>query len=554
MRLFFIGLAAALLILSAFCTLLWRRHRDRARFQTRLTILFLLFGLAPVVPLIFLSASLFTQSARLLFMPGVGEALETALGTLRTGLEEDGFRFLETHPDQDAWNPDLLARHRIAWGGWMEREDESPHVVRAPDCALPDGWIPDKRLFSHTLSKGRSSRLVRVGDREWLSVAGRRPDSSAAVLMVAIPRPVVEAKEKISGALTAYNALSLLKESLIQKNRIWSAAILTLALLALFAVFAARSLSRGVSEPIRGLVAGMREAAEGDLSARVAVRARGEFRFLVDAFNGMLSDLEAARRKLIEAERVTARQEAARRISHEIRNSLTPIAVSLRNLRNIEDERQADPRLMKQLDAIEEEFKSLRNLAAEFADFARMPRPDKTRIRLNETIRSVVRLMEETAGNIQIETRLSDDLPEIDADREQIRRMLGNLLQNAIEASPARPAISVATSLSGDGKTIGIEICDRGEGMDPETAARVFDPYFTTRPKGTGLGLAIVRKIADEHQGDIRIESRKDEGTRVTIRFPLPDVGSPSRPGNIVKPSPGSGCRSPRDSDRESTQ
>ncbi len=524
MGLFFIWLGIAALLLFLFCLRLWIKNRRTARFQARLTILFLLFILTPAIPLVFLTATLLTQSAQLLFLPGIGEALETSLETVRIQLEEGGYRFLDSHPDAETWSPTLLESHKIACAGiaeWDGKTLDGLCNVRTTNCVIPAEWQPDQRLIQRALDSNRSAQLVQISGRQWLSLAEHRADSTFAVLIMDVPESVIAAKNQISEAITVYNTMSLIKESIIRKNLVWAIAILLLVILASLAIVAARNLSRDVSEPVRDLVSGMERAASGDLSAPVTTTAKGEFRFLVDTFNRMLTDLASAGEKLLEAERVSARQEVARRISHEIKNSLTPISISLRNLRKIEGEKEPDPRRIKQLDALEEEFQSLKNMAAEFSEFTRMPQPEKTWIKLNDVILSTARFLEATAENIRIKTILSENLPEIEADREQIKRMIGNLLKNAIEASPARSAVTLTTEKSADGKAIVIEIRDEGQGMDEATLTRAFEPYFTTKAKGTGLGLAIVRKIVDEHQGTLQIESQKGKGTQVVIQFPI---------------------------------
>jgi len=234
----------------------------------------------------------------------------------------------------------------------------------------------------------------------------------------------------------------------------------------------------------------------------------------------MIQDLNTSRQKLIQAERLTAWQEVARRISHEIKNSLTPISISLRRLRNHFQGKSLPPNISESLKAVEEELLTLERMAAEFSEFARMPQPQKTPLDLNEIVRSSVRLAEPTAGSVKIETTLSPDLPSIPADREQMKRLLNNLIKNAVEACHDTGTVIVTTRWSeSPGHTITLEIQDHGEGMDEETLEKIFHPYFTTKKKGTGLGLTIVQKIVEDHSGKIQISSEKGKRTRVTIHL-----------------------------------
>ena len=241
---------------------------------------------------------------------------------------------------------------------------------------------------------------------------------------------------------------------------------------------------------------------------------------LARAFNQMIEDLRVSREKLIQAERLAAWQQVARQISHEIRNSLTPISVSLRRFRT-HLEKEGDPKKVPEiLKTIQEEIRTMESMAAEFSDFARMPAPKKSTTDLNELIQSVVRLMSPATGQVNIKTQLAPDLPDIETDGDLIKRLLNNLIKNAVEASHDTGTVTVTTaSTDGSPHRIILTVEDRGEGMDEETLENIFQPYYTTKRGGTGLGLVIVRKIVEDHGGEISVKSEKDAGTRFSVHL-----------------------------------
>jgi nitrogen fixation/metabolism regulation signal transduction histidine kinase len=232
----------------------------------------------------------------------------------------------------------------------------------------------------------------------------------------------------------------------------------------------------------------------------------------------MTHELGTSRQRLLKAERLAAWQQVARQISHEIKNSITPIAIALRRLHAQLGDESLTPRTSESLRSIEDELHALESMAAEFSEFARMPEPKKSSIGLNDIVRSVARLIEPASGLVKIDTHLQPDLPVVEADAGQMKRVIHNLIKNAVEASHNTGTVIVSTREAQEPKhAVEIEIQDQGEGMDEETIEKMFQPYFTKKKKGTGLGLAIVQKIIDDHHGEIRVNSKKNRGTTITV-------------------------------------
>jgi PAS domain S-box-containing protein len=236
---------------------------------------------------------------------------------------------------------------------------------------------------------------------------------------------------------------------------------------------------------------------------------------------------------LIEAQRRAAWSEVARRMAHEIKNPLTPIRLSAERLaKNLLadshnsgaalDERQTT--LVRECTAmIGTEVATLQRMVDEFSSFARLPSARLSVASLNETVASALKLYDERLDGIKLESRLQPDLPVVLLDREQIKRALVNLIDNAAEALTATSGerrITIETRLAAEGELVELIVADTGPGIAPADRQRIFEPYFSTRKRGTGLGLAIVSHIVAEHNGRIRVEENLPHGARFTIEFP----------------------------------
>jgi two-component system nitrogen regulation sensor histidine kinase NtrY len=234
----------------------------------------------------------------------------------------------------------------------------------------------------------------------------------------------------------------------------------------------------------------------------------------------MASDLQTSRQQLLKAERMAAWQEVARQISHEIKNSLTPISISLRRLRNQGKESALPVKMTDSLNAIEAELRVLEKMAAEFSAFARMPEPEKVLLHINDLIKSTVLLLTPRFKEHKLITRLSEDLDPIQADGEQLKQVINNLIKNSVEASPPKKPVTITTKQAdSQDYLIEIEITDQGKGLNPDEIDKLFKPYYTTKMGGTGLGLTIVQKIVESHSGRILVESEPGHGTRIRLQL-----------------------------------
>ena len=228
---------------------------------------------------------------------------------------------------------------------------------------------------------------------------------------------------------------------------------------------------------------------------------------------------------LVSGQRAQAWADVARRLAHEIKNPLTPIQLSAERLQHKLTERvpaDAQALLHKSVQTIVEQVEAMKRMVNEFRDYARLPTATLKPLDLKALVRDVAGLYEET--KVPIEWAL-DDVPEVQADAEQLRQVLHNLVQNAQDACAdvAQPQVGVSLRVGAQGRRVHLSVRDNGPGFAPQLLARAFEPYVTTKPKGTGLGLAVVKKIADEHHADVRLRNlERDgvvEGAQVSVSF-----------------------------------
>jgi len=272
-----------------------------------------------------------------------------------------------------------------------------------------------------------------------------------------------------------------------------------------------------VTHPVERLAAGARAVAAGDWSARVEVLSHDEIGELAHAFNQMTGHLVEQRDRAIQAERVAAWRELARRLAHELNNPLFPLQITIENLQRARDRSAAefDEVFTEATTTLLAELANLKAIVGRFSDFAKMPPPEFERVDVNEIVRSVMKLY---AARLSVVLDLTDGALPIAADSDQLRRALGNLVLNAMDAMPDGGTLRVATSKIEN--AVRISIADTGQGLTPEECERLFTPYYTTKHHGTGLGLAIVQSVVSDHHGKISVLSEPGHGSAFIIELP----------------------------------
>ncbi len=228
--------------------------------------------------------------------------------------------------------------------------------------------------------------------------------------------------------------------------------------------------------------------------------------------------------KLEKAQRLAAWQEVARRIAHEIKNPLTPIQLSAQRLRKrYMDSIPKDRDIFDQCTAtIINQVEEIKRLVSEFSDFARMPKIHKKPSDIKKMVEEVYILYKEAHKHIAFSLETDDHLPEFFFDPVQIKRVLINLLDNAVSVIENSGTISLRLVLhKQQPQTVRLIVADDGPGITEEVKLRLFEPYFSTRKSGTGLGLAIAHTIITEHSGSIIVHENKPDGTVFTVELPL---------------------------------
>ena len=314
-------------------------------------------------------------------------------------------------------------------------------------------------------------------------------------------------------------------------RRIRSAALMVGGGGILLAILLSSWAAARVTRPVEQLAHAAQEVAAGNWNARVDVLGDDELGQLADSFNRMTTELLGQKERLMQAERVAAWRELARRLAHELKNPLFPLQLTVENLMRA---RQQNPEQFEEVfressRTLLAEISNLKGIIGRFSEFSRMPQPQLQRVQVNEVIRGVAQLFQaqlEAPGRAKIncEMQLDPHLPSVAADAELLHRALSNLVLNAMEAMPEGGTLTLRTQ--GGGGRVTIEVADTGSGLTPGECEQIFTPYYTNKKDGTGLGLAIVQSVVSDHGGRIRVQSEPGRGTTFVIELPKGTVST----------------------------
>jgi len=281
-------------------------------------------------------------------------------------------------------------------------------------------------------------------------------------------------------------------------------------------------LAATITRPLSGLVERTRSIAGGDLSQRLDRTGTAELDELSMAFNRMVESLAASRERLVRSERAAAVGTVAAGVAHEIRNPLTSVRLNIQMLRESlergapfsEKDREALGVLLGEIDRIEIAIDEL-------LTFARPSPPELAPVDIRELIEATTGLFERQIrhAGVELEREIEPGLPAVGADARKLRQVLVNLILNALGAMPGGGRLTIRVARSGDAARIVLEVADTGGGIPDEIAARVFEPFVTTKPGGSGLGLAVTKQIVEAHNGEIDFRTGAS-GT--TFRVSLP--------------------------------
>lgn len=295
------------------------------------------------------------------------------------------------------------------------------------------------------------------------------------------------------------------------------ASVAALALLGLAAHRVAGHFSRQLSRPVQELVGWTHLIQEGNpLPTTPPSRGAPEFEVLRGGMRTMASELAAGRQRAIEAERLVAFRESARRVAHELKNPLTPMQFAIAQLRRVAPESGAES-----LRVLEEETARLQRMATSFAQFGTLPTGPAAPVDVAELVRTTTAAC--IPSHLALQLEIDPDLPPVTGHHDPLQRALMNVVLNAVDACGNAGAIVVRVTR--EGKAVAISVTDSGSGIPRDVLPHIFEPYVTRKPGGTGLGLAIAEQAIRAHGG--RVAAVSPPGRGATIRFTLPIDPSP---------------------------
>ncbi len=388
------------------------------------------------------------------------------------------------------------------------------------------GLAPGMHLLLVLGQEDRPSQFAALVDRVTRTAqpstatiqATRDPASAEAVFALPLARGA-----SVLGVLLVAN--SLREQVGLERSILWTGVTVAASGI-LLGVLLGWWVTERVTRPVERLADGARSIASGDWSVRVAATTEDEIGDLARAFNQMTEQLVAQQGRAIQAERVAAWRELARRLAHELKNPLFPLQITIENLQRARESTPAqfEEVFRESTATLLAELAQLKTIIGRFSDFARMPSPVLESVNVNEVAAGVVKLFagqfrRNGSGEINLSTEFDPVLPSIPADPEQLGRALRNLVLNAMDAMPEGGTLRVSTRGSGEG--VRIEVSDSGQGLTAEECERLFTPYYTTKQHGTGLGLAIVQSVVSDHRGRIAVTSEPGRGATFIIDLPL---------------------------------
>ena len=282
--------------------------------------------------------------------------------------------------------------------------------------------------------------------------------------------------------------------------------------------------------PLRRLADGAQRVARGDYASRIDESGPSEVAELAHEFNVMGRAVEERERELVRSERLVAVGKMASMITHEVRNPLSSIGLNTElleeELAGLPDERVDEARAL--CAAINTEVDRLAAITEEYLQFARLPKPKLHAEDIGRIVTNLVEFEREQLAlrGVVVEVDVASDLPTVMVDDSQLRQCLLNLLRNAAEAVEENGGgqVTIGARRGPAPDLLEVRVKDDGRGVDAETAAKLFDPFFSTKAGGTGLGLALTHQIVREHGGEIRVDSEPGAGATFVVLLPLAPV------------------------------
>ncbi len=506
-RLVVVGVGLALLLALAVFVATLRGFR--VRLHHRILVSYFLISVIPLVLLAWASAG----ETRARHDEGFSERLEADVARARGELEAQGAQVFDVSTDE--------ALRRAAW---ERRHDailyRAGRVSASSRAGLFEAEVRPARLpaeaYRATVLERRATvkrELSRDGRAVWTGYAPVLGPDGYALATLAVP--LLYDKDRIDEELTVTGSVVL------------AGYLLTLVLVLALGIYAARWLARPLDELARGTA----QVARGDLSVVLPGEGTDELGQLVASFNAMTRDLKEATDQAARAEREAAWRRMARQVAHEIKNPLSPMKLMVQQLEADvrRDPARASEAIQRTAAVLLRQIDALARIAGTFGELARLPTRSLAPVDVAALVRHVVDLNAGSrAHGVEVAADLPPGLPPVVADEEELRRVLVNLVNNAVQSIVGAGRVSVrARSAAGPHDTPGValEVADSGAGIAPEHRVRLFEPYFSTKTSGTGLGLAIVKRIVDDLGGSVSFESQPGRGSLFRVWCPLTPPG-----------------------------
>jgi two-component system nitrogen regulation sensor histidine kinase NtrY len=509
--------------------------------RQRLLALFLLVSLIPSLGLTLVVTLYLSRSITALRNPETEHALAQSLEVIREGIERLGSDARQ-HAEVMALDPATRRLLETGQTADLERRLREEARNRGLDyiCLYKIG-PPVERVFGArlgpriTLPEPERESLLSALEQGGLITGGEAPRQVSGIAPIGKGYMILagyqldpEISKEILALqqnLTMYRKLGVY--TWVSERSLWIFAALWTLVLGLISFALAYFVSRDTARPILELRGAMERVSSGDLSHRLAPSGTKEVRYLGNAFNQMVGELQTSRRALVRAERLAAWREVARAVAHEIRNPLTPIQFALERLKD-EARRPEAPRakvVEENADLILNEVHSLQEFVNAFSAVAQLPEPHFAPCDVGALAESVAKLYRGSSP-VEFRVEIASPVPLAWADEAQIQRVLVNLIKNAMEASGGRGTVTLrAIREDGQDLSLRVEVEDTGPGMDPATLERAVAPGFTTKSTGSGLGLTLVQRIVEQHSGRFGLESNPGIGTRAWFTLPVAPEG-----------------------------
>jgi nitrogen fixation/metabolism regulation signal transduction histidine kinase len=466
------------------------------RLRNRLILIFLAATLAPLAATIWITTSLLEES--------IDTSSTSRLDTLSKSLKVTAREFYERASDD-------LKRKAQAGEIPTHRYDPLDRASWPEAIKIFSGGLEGERVVRAGQDGNRLDYLVRHGSEIWAY-----SESLGDVAMDRLTREIRDARRAVEEA----NQRDLRRG--VKRTYVLLAAGIWLVSLAMLVYLAHR-----ISRPIQELTTGLGKLAGGDLAARVEARRDDEIGRAIGAFNNMAARLQESTERLVYLRQLASWQALARKMAHEVKNSLTPIRLTVEEMLVRYDD--ADRDFMQQATQIVvDEIETLERRIRAFSQFAAEPPVQPGEVDVNGLLQERIAFLKTAHPEVAYDCRLAESAPPVVADQDLLKGILTNLLENAAEAAGEGGRILGVTAA--DGGRVSIEVHDSGPGLSEQARSSLFQPTISFKKRGMGLGLSIARKSALLNGGDIVVVKGELGGAGFRVLLPVATHGIQTHP------------------------